>query len=229
MDYREEQNNEIEALDSIYCGDLEILGAEPHRFCIRIKSEEHEDDSEEGLACTLKFTYTPKYPDDLPELEILDPDNFRDDDEEELMKHIIQQGEENLGMAMVFTLISAAQEWLNCKWDKIKQDRELEAEKRLKEVEEEERKRFEGTRVTVETFMAWKKAFEEELGINRKSIKDEKEGKKLTGRELFLQDQTLIESDLKFLEEGGEAVKVDESLFQDLDELDLDETEFSDD
>jgi hypothetical protein len=33
----------------------------------------------------------------------------------------------------------------------------------------------------------------------------------------------LIESDLKFLEEGGEVVNVDESLFQDLEDLGLDE------
>jgi hypothetical protein len=36
-------------------------------------------------------------------------------------------------------------------------------------------------------------------------------------------DKSLIESDLKFLEEGGEVVNVDESLFQDLEDLGLDD------
>lgn len=86
-------------------------------------------------------------------------------------------------------------------------------------------KRFEGTRVTVETFMKWKTQFEDDTGITKKKESIEKEGKKLTGRELFITDKTLNESDLKFLEDGADAVKVDESLFQDLDDLDLDDEE----
>lgn len=81
----------------------------------------------------------------------------------------------------------------------------------------------------------------------------EKEGKKLTGRELFMTDKTLDQSDLKFLDDGkkymimilknfkifnfhliysislGDSVKVDESLFQNLDDLDLDDDEDDDD
>ena len=47
---------------------------------------------------------------------------------------------------------------------------------------------------------------------------------KLTGKELFLRDNTLNESDLKFLLEAGdtiENVKIDEALFQNLDDLEL--------
>lgn len=63
-------------------------------------------------------------------------------------------------------------------------------------------KRFEGTRVTVETFMKWKEKFNEETGYNKKKELAEKEGKKLTGRELFMTDKTLDQSDLKFLDDG---------------------------
>lgn len=227
MDYEEEQNTELEALESIYCGELDILGSDPHRFCIKIKSEEYDIDKEEGLACSIKFTLTPKYPEELPEVEILETDNFQENYESELQDALSESANENLGMAMIFSLVSTAQEWLNNKWDDIKKSKELEKEKRLKEVEEEERKRFEGTRVTVESFFNWKKAFDEELGINIKQ-KEDKDNKKLTGKELFLQDKTLIDSDLKFLEDNGDSVKVDESLFQDLDDLDLDDEDFSD-
>ncbi|GBP63512.1 RWD domain-containing protein 1 [Eumeta japonica] len=203
--------------------------------------------------------------------------------------------EENLGMVMIFTLVSAGQEWLNEKWDHIKKEQEehLLAKQRAEEeaelwlseckcerpnvkhdfhavlpvgaspqeiVEKVEKiiledgqvkdksrwmallsllyilpfmsnlmyKRFEGTRVTVETFLVWKKKFEIEVGIAAKREKDAKDQKKLTGKELFIRDTTMNESDLKFLEDG-DAVKVDESLFQDLDDLDISDDEDDED
>lgn len=41
------------------------------------------------------------------------------------------------------------------------------------------------------------------MGIAKKREYNDREGKKLTGRELFLQDKSLNESDLKFLEDGS--------------------------
>jgi len=49
--------------------------------------------------------------------------------------------------------------------------------------------------------LRWKYNFEEELGVLKKRNEEEK-NKKLTGRELFMTDKSLNESDLKFLEEG---------------------------
>lgn len=230
MDFKDEQNNEIEALDSIYCGEMEILGTSPyHKFIIPIKSEEYEPETENGLTCKLKFEYTSKYPEEVPEVEICDAENFEEEDETLLKEHIVQQAEDNIGTVMIFTLVSSAQEWLNTKWDEIRKTREEAAIKKEKEAEEAEMKRFEGTRVTVESFLAWKEKFDIEFGAKKIQEKDEKEGRKLTGRELFLTDKTLNESDLKFLEDGGDSVKVDESLFQDIEELDLDADEVIDD
>ena len=48
--------------------------------------------------------------------------------------------------------------------------------------------------------------FEDETGITKKREISEKEGKKLTGRELFMTDYTLNESDLKFLEDGKNVI-----------------------
>jgi len=231
MDYKDEQNNEIEALDSIYSGEMEILGSTPHhKFIIPIKSEEYEPDTDKGLTCKLKFSYTAKYPEEAPEVEICDSENFEEEDEPLLKEHIIQQAQENLGTVMIFTLVSSAQEWLNTKWDEIRKRREEYAILKEKEAEEAERKRFEGTRVTVESFLAWKTRFDVELlGAKKIQDREDKETRKLTGRELFLTDKTLNESDLKFLEDGGDSIKVDESLFQDLEELDLDADEVLDD
>nr|XP_023024266.1 RWD domain-containing protein 1 [Leptinotarsa decemlineata] len=223
MDYSEEQKSEIEALESIYYGDFEILSADPpYRFSIPIKTEEYEPDSETGLSCNLVITYTPKYPEEAPIIEIENSENFEEHYEQKILDYLMEQVEENLGMVMVFTLVSSAQEWLNVKYEETKREKEERAARKLLEDEEAERKRFEGTRVTVETFMKWRKNFEDDMGITKKREIADKEGKKLTGRELFMTDNTLNESDLKFLDEG-DAVKVDESLFQDLEDLDLDD------
>lgn len=56
--------------------------------------------------------------------------------------------------------------------------------------------------MTVETFLSWKEKFDEETGYKKRKELAEKEGKKLTGRELFMTDKTLDQSDLKFLEDG---------------------------
>merc|ERR1712156_1010488 len=101
-----------------------------------------------------------------------------------------------------------------------------EERQRIKELEEEEeRKKLEGTKVTIESFLAWKADFDAEMAVMRKEKEAAKKDKnKKSGRELFMTDKNLVESDIKFLAEAGdEAVTVDESLFEDLDDLDLDE------
>lgn len=50
--------------------------------------------------------------------------------------------------------------------------------------------------------MNWKKAFDEEMLLLKSKVKEADISKKLTGKELFMTDKTLNESDLKFLEEG---------------------------
>ncbi|KAH8332524.1 hypothetical protein KR074_004734 [Drosophila pseudoananassae] len=230
--YKEDQTNEVEALDSIYCGEMEVLATEPfHKFQIPIATEEYNaEENDNGLACKLIFTYTETYPDGAPLVEIEEPENFEDTFEERLLEHLRQTIEENLGMEMVFSLVSSAQEWLNERWDEHKNQQEEQRVKKLKEVEEEERKKFEGTRVTVETFMKWKIDFEESTGIAAKREKNNS-SKKLTGRELFMCDNTLNDSDIKFLLEAGEnieKVKIDETLFQDIGELDLDDDDDDD-
>ncbi|CAL1674030.1 unnamed protein product [Lasius platythorax] len=228
MDYKDEQHNEIEALESIYCGELEILATEPfYTFAIPIKTEEYETETVNGLSCRLEFTYTSKYPDEPLLISITEQENFEEGDDEKLKAHLVEQMNENLGMVMVFTLVSAAQEWLNVQWDKIKVRREETAAKKQREEEEAERRRFEGTRVTVESFLSWKEKFDEEMGYTKRKELADREGKKLTGRELFMTDKTLDQSDLKFLDDG-DAVKVDESLFQNLDDLDLEDDDEDD-
>jgi len=224
-DYEEEQKNEVEALESIYPTEFEILMKEPcYQFSIALKSDNYEESTDDGACCTLIFTYVPTYPDAVPIIEVGDYDNLDEEHVTELQEMLQKEAEDNVGMVMIFTLVSTAQEWLNTKLDEIEKNREEEAERKLREKEEAERQRFEGTRVSVETFLLWKATFDAEMAALKKKIqKEEPTSKKLTGRELFERDSTLNESDIQFMQEGEEEIKVDESLFQELDDLDLDD------
>ncbi|XP_026688946.1 RWD domain-containing protein 1-like [Diaphorina citri] len=95
MDYQEEQLNEIEALDSIYYGDMEILEKDPHVFKIPIQSDCVVD--EHQMNCLLRFQYTPKYPEEIPIIEIENCDNIDEDVERELKEYLLTQANENLG------------------------------------------------------------------------------------------------------------------------------------
>ncbi|XP_072264893.1 RWD domain-containing protein 1 [Pyxicephalus adspersus] len=223
-EYGEEQRNELEALESIYADSFTVLSTSPASFSITVSSEAEEE--EENVVVTLKFTYVETYPDEAPLYEIISQDNLDDSDTSAVLALLQEQAQENLGMVMIFTLVSAVQEKLNEIVDQVKTRREEEKLKKEKEAEEAEKVRFHGTPVTIENFLSWKAKFETELAeLRRKKQKEEEQsGKnKLTGKQLFERDHNLDTSDIKFLEEAGNNVEVDESLFQDLDDLELDD------
>jgi len=133
---------------------------------------------------------------------------------------------------MVFTVVSAAMEWLGSKWEEVKEAREEREKEKKERIEAEERKKLEGTKVTVESFMTWKKGFDEEKAAAKARESAEAAARlkgKLTGRQLFIKDASLIDSDVQFREAAGETVTVDESLFEDLDDLDLDDEDDEED
>ena len=66
-------------------------------------------------------------------------------------------------------------------------------------------KKLEGTKVTVESFMTWKKGFDEEKAAAKARESAEAAARlkgKLTGRQLFIKDASLIDSDVQFREAG---------------------------
>ncbi|KAM6180647.1 RWD domain-containing protein 1 isoform 3-T3 [Erethizon dorsatum] len=219
-DYGEEQRNELEALESIY------------------------PDSFTAVQTTLKFTYSEKYPDEAPLYEIFSQENLEDNDVTDILKLLALQAEENLGVVMIFTLVTAVQEKLNEIVDQIKTRREEEKKLKEKEAEEAEKQLFHGTPVTIENFLCWKAKFDAELlEIKKKRMKEEEQaGKnKLSGmtlglddkerkhiytcKQLFETDHNLDTSDIQFLEDAGNNVEVDESLFQEMDDLELEDVE----
>ncbi|XP_053737310.1 RWD domain-containing protein 1 [Synchiropus splendidus] len=223
-DYGEEQRNELEAIESIYPDSFTVLSEDPISFTITVTSDAGENG--ETVETTLKFTYVEKYPDEPPLWEIHSQENLENNDVDIILSLLQQQAEENLGMVMIFTLVTAVQEKLNEIVDLMKNRREEEKQRKEKEAEEAEKVAFQGTVVTIENFLAWKAKFELEMNeLRRKRQKEEEQtGKaKLTGKQLFETDHNLDTSDIQFLEDAGNNVEVDESLFQDIDDLDLDE------
>ncbi|XP_068590737.1 RWD domain-containing protein 1 [Cebidichthys violaceus] len=223
-DYAEEQRNELEAIESIYPDSFTVLSDDPTSFTITVTSDAGENG--EIVEATFKFTYVEKYPDEPPLWEIHSQENLEDNDMEDILTLLQQQAEENMGMVMIFTLVTAVQEKLNEIVDMMKNRREEEKQRKEAELEEAEKVAFQGTVVTIENFLTWKAKFELEMSeLRSKRQKEEEQGGKLklTGKQLFETDHNLDTSDIQFLEEAGNNVEVDESLFQDIEDLDLDE------
>ena len=127
---------------------------------------------------------------------------------------------------MIFTLVTAVQEKLNEIVDQIKTRREEEKKQKEKEGKEAEKQLFHGTPVTTENFLNWKAKFDvEPLEIKKKWMKEEEQTGKneLSRRQLFETDHNLDTSDIQSLEDAGNNVEVDESLFQEMDDLELEE------
>ncbi|XP_078068802.1 RWD domain-containing protein 1 isoform X1 [Mustelus asterias] len=222
-DYIEEQRNELEALESIYPDSFTVVLENPTSFTITVTSDTGEN--EETVEATIQFTYVEQYPDDPPTFEIIGQENLQKSDVADIITLLNEQIQENIGMVMIFTLVTAVQEKLNEIVDQIKFHKEEEKLLKEKEAEEVEKAIFHGTPLSIENFLSWKAKFDAEVAeIRRKRQKEEEQaGKvKLTGKQLFETDHNLDTSDIQFLEEGNN-VEVDESLFQDMDDLELDD------
>lgn len=210
-DYLEEQQNEIEALESIYPDEFTSISEK--EFEIAIYPDEQDEENPRGLS--LHVTYTANYPDELPEYEIETiegqiPSSYYT----KIREAVKSAAEESIGMAMIFTMVSIIKEELdNIVLDAQKAEEEIINERRRKE-EEAEQAKFMGTKVTVESFMAWKKKFDAEMLEKDEILKAQraKELKgKLSGRELFEKDKSLALSDAKYMDQDD--VTVDVSQF----------------
>ncbi|KIP09137.1 hypothetical protein PHLGIDRAFT_18740 [Phlebiopsis gigantea 11061_1 CR5-6] len=215
---------EFEVLESIYPTELSKLSENEIR--IEVEPEEVED-GEETVKLTLDVRYPEGYPDALPEL-VMEPleGELEDEEIQHLQQELHKVGEENLGMAMTFTLVSHLREQLAILvHTRAEKRRHEETEKERLALEAEEAK-TRGTAVSLESFMAWKLKFDKEMAgkkaredeekMKGMSVKEREEYKKLgtrlTGRQLFERDRNLAISDDGLLEEG--TVSVDVSQYE---------------
>lgn len=150
----------------------------------------------------LTVRYPEDYPDKAPNLDLF-PDETSDahplinvaDDKAELLAALDPVIDENLGMAMVFTLVSTLKEEAE---QLVARRRDAQArahEEVLLAAEREENKKFHGTPVNRETFLAWRAQFIAEMEDEERLREEErladlkkakvKEPIKLTGRQLW--------------------------------------------
>jgi len=227
--YKEEQNDEFEALESIYPESFTCISTEPCSFSLKVCSEDDENE-QDPVSVTLQFTYTDTYPDDKPIFEVLDLEGSFDEEQTESLNELINtQMDENLGCVMIFTIMSAVQEFLNEHIDTIKENIKFEKERKEREEKEAEQRKCHGTPVTVASFMAWKKNFLEEMAeLDRIKSQESKKNKKLSGKQIFMSKKNIVDDSETLVMGEEEPVEVDESLFEDLEDFDLDDCELSD-
>ncbi|KEZ44140.1 Uncharacterized protein SAPIO_CDS3061 [Scedosporium apiospermum] len=197
----EDQVEEREVLESIFPEEITDISETEFRISVTLDLPE-ETDAPEPPTILLQVRYPDEYPDKPPHLDLLSPPNAPShpnfslsEDRDALLNVLNSAAEENLGMAMVFTLVSTLKE----AGEQLIADRVAAAEKIREEAllaaEREENKKFHGTPVTPETFTKWREGFMKEMEELRKKEEEErlaelkkarvKEPVRMTGRQLW--------------------------------------------
>ncbi|KAI0957592.1 hypothetical protein AcW1_005934 [Taiwanofungus camphoratus] len=215
---------ELEVLESIYPTELTKLSERVVRIEI---DPEDPIEGEDGLKLALDVQYPDEYPEVLPDLSLETLEGSIDEEEiEHLLDELRRMGEENLGMAMTFTLVSHLREQLSALVTSRIERRKKEETERERQALQAEETRTRGTPVTIQNFMTWKAKFDKEMAAKRAREEEEKlkglspkereEYKKfatrLTGRQLFERDKNFGISDDSMVEEG--VISVDVSQYE---------------
>ena len=173
-------------------------------------------DESDPPTIVLSVEYPENYPDEAPILELSSGDSEPhrlfdiENDKPRLVEALERSVEENMGMPMIFTLVSTVKEAAE---EIIQERQEVERQEHIKRVmaiEAEENKKFHGTPVNRETFMKWRDAFmkemedkekmaeEAQVAAEKKANRGKEAEVKLTGKQLW---------------QMGLAGKVDEDAF----------------
>ncbi|KAF4362085.1 hypothetical protein CsatB_012262 [Cannabis sativa] len=227
-DYAQEQEMEIEALEAILMDEFKEIhsgesGLNTSNRCFQIKVVPQDDEADfesSPVQLGLIFSHTEKYPDEPPLLNLTSLRGIRPDDLRILKEKLQQEATENLGMAMMYTLVSSAKEWLS---ERFAQETDID------NAEAEEATKDDviiphGEPVTVETFLAWRERFEAELALERAKLMPEAalaapKDKKLSGRQWFESGRV-----------KGTVTATEVSDEEDLEDIDFDDDEdFEDD
>ena len=155
------------------------------------------------VVLVLRVQYPETYPDVAPDLDLSTHPNAPKhdkldvhDDKVRLLESLQDAIDENIGMAMVFTLVSTLKENAESLIAERQQVEQAEKDKEAAKAEEEENKKFHGTAVTRKSFLEWRERFQNESEESERRRQEEKEAedkrkrvpkeeKKLTGRELW--------------------------------------------
>ena len=176
------------------------------------------------------FAHTASYPEEAPLIKISSIRGLSKQEIEEAQEHVDSQIEENLGMPMIYTLVTVAQEWMNDVAAK-KQGSAADPDAERKKMQEEEERRISelrahGTPATPESFEKWKHDFDEEMrSLKQNQPETVSKTNKMTGKQWFLQQDAqhikFEEPDIDDAELDTVISDSDTSLFDDSDEEDV--------
>lgn len=227
-DYVQEQEMEIEALEAILADDFKEIhsgesGLSTSNRCYQITIYPQDDEPDESTALSvclgLIFSHTENYPDEPPLLSVTSLKGIPPGDLTTLKEKLLQEASENLGMAMVYTLVTSAKEWLSERFAQDTGDGDVEEAVAAKD----EVIVPHGEAVTVETFLAWRERFEAELALEKAKLMPDSalavtKEKKLTGRQWFESGRA-----------SGKGAAAAEKSDEDEDIIDFDDDDFGDD
>ena len=111
---------------------MQVISENPHSFTILVKTEDFG--KTEGLWILIRFTLPKNYPDEPPYV-VVDEDNLEEEMRGIIKKKLDQVAQENLGLPMVFAIVTEAIEVLKEKNEEVlselKKKREFEKEEKL--------------------------------------------------------------------------------------------------
>ena len=198
-----------------------------YRIFILLEVVNEDGDDTESPTILLQVKYPEEYPEQAPILELLAPPNAPAhpffsiaSDRQELLDSLTDTIDDNLGMAMIFTLVSALKENAEQLIVSRQEQAQQERDQKMLAAEREENKKFHGTAVTPETFMKWRASFKKEMEEARlkEEAEEAAEKKKNRGRE------TAVQLTGKQLWERGMAGKIEED-YEDDNEVPIQEVE----
>ncbi|KAL3683443.1 hypothetical protein R1sor_001465 [Riccia sorocarpa] len=238
--HAEEQEMEIDALQAILMDDIQELnsnegGLNTTARCFQITISPKDDDEDEPtdipVRLALVFAHTPKYPDEPPLFDVKSLQGLKTSDVQELREKLRKEADENLGMAMIYTLHSSAKEWLREKYGQEQGEDDDEEEEEAKEDIIEPH----GEAVTVDTFLAWRERFEAELALEKAKLMPDSalvasKEKRLSGRAWFESGRAAAQKTGKVVAEDSEEELDEEDIDfdDDFDDEDLDEEDMLD-
>ena len=207
----DEQAMELEALQSIYMEDLEMVETEGVAFQIKIAPNQGNEAEGNHVGAFLKIKFTAGYPEEAPDWVCREAFGLTRAQVDELREFCSAYLREHLGPQMIFGWTEAIREWLaerntcpvpvasssNEEAQPPMSAEEAEEAALLAALEEESKDPLlGGTIITKELFEGWWTGFCQEMETNGTPVIPRKDTTLLTGRQLFERDATLHLSDL---------------------------------
>lgn len=210
MNAQEEQEQELEVLESIYPDELTVIS--PTQFTIQLALDTPSDRKH---ALLLHITYPPTYPEAIPGIDVTvteadeeEEEEYSDEEDEDdgnklihlsetiefekadlnlLKTKLNEEAELNIGMPSIFALATQLKDEAEARFESKLNRAQKEYDEALLAKEKEEQKKFNGTEVTKESWLAWRNKFREEMNYEQKDKERyiKMHNGKMTGREIF--------------------------------------------